>query len=155
MTDQPDEDRPFEAGDEYSRKGFQALQAGNREEAMEFYREAVEAYEAALAAAPGEDLLLVGNLKLCIGARRSALGEGDRALALYEEVIASLEGRPDLAAGEEGTELLQTARLNRADLRLGEGRTEEALREVEAILAEAPEHPYALHLLERCRGTME
>ena len=155
MSDATDADELFDLGDEYSGEGARALQSGDVPGGQEWFRKAIVAYEAALKAAPERDTLLACNLKLCIGARLFGMGSHEDALAKYEEVISVLSGRPDLLGGEEGRDLHAQARLNRAEHRLGQGATDEALREIEEVLAELPEHPYATILLDRCRPPEE
>jgi tetratricopeptide (TPR) repeat protein len=139
----------FERGDALSASGARALQAGDVSEGRDRFRRAIEAYEAALEAAPADDDLLALNLKLCIGARRAGLGQTDTALSIYERVRNTLESRPDLMADEEGAELHRTARLNRADALIGQERTDEAREEIEAVREQVPDHPYVEYLLTR------
>jgi tetratricopeptide (TPR) repeat protein len=139
----------FERGDELSTKGAQALQGGNVEEGHDWFRQAIEAYEAALEAAPADDDLLALNLRLCIGARRAGLGETETALSIYEQVRSTLESRPDLMDDEEGADLHHTARLNRADALIGLDRIDEAREEIEAVRERVPDHPYAEYLFSR------
>lgn len=150
MPDVDEANRYFELGDECSTSGAMALQTGNTDEGLEWFRQAIDAYEAALKAAPEEETLLVCNLSLCIGARQFGLGSVDEALARYEDALATLAGRPDLTSEGEGLEILAQARLNRAECRLAKGHPGEALREVDEVLVLIPDHPFAVHLRERC-----
>ncbi|MHC4472057.1 MAG: hypothetical protein ACYTDY_02660 [Planctomycetota bacterium] len=150
MPDVDEANRHFELGDECSTSGAMALQTGNTDEGLDWFRQAIDAYEAALRAAPEEETLLVCNLKLCIGARQFGLGSVDEALARYEEALAALAGRADLTSEGEGLEILAQARLNRAECRLAKGQPGEALTEVDEVLALIPDHPFAKHLRERC-----
>ena len=155
MTEPTDADRLFELGDDHSGQGARALQAGNVEEGHECFRQAITAYRAAFKAAPEDDVVLRANLNLCIGAREFGLGNLDTAAELFEEALQRLGERPDLTSEGEGAEILTQARLNRADHLVVIGSREKALAEVEAVLADDPSHPYALHLLLQCGGTID
>ena len=155
MTDTTEAERLFDEGDELSGRGARAIAAGEADEGRQCYLRAIGVYEAALEAAPEDDPFLSLNLRLCIGARRFGLGETEAAKVAYGEVRKALEARPDLAAEEEGRDLLATARLNQAECDLAAGRIDEARREVEAVLALAPDHPYGPILLERCVAASE
>jgi hypothetical protein len=149
MTSPEEADRLFELGDECSAKGARARQEGNAEEGRRWFLEAIDAYRVALKEAPPDDVLLVGNLKLCIGARQIGLGELDHALATCEEVIGELAARPDLISEGEGADLNAQARLNRAECRLIAGDVAAAQTEIHEVLAEFPEHPYGTVLKAR------
>lgn len=150
MTDRQEAERLFDEGDQFSTEGARALQQGKMQEGHEWFRKAIEAYETALDAAPEDDVLLVGNLELCIGARMYGLGDVDGAEARYEDVLGSLAGCPEIADGAEGTELFAQAKLNRAECRLAGGDAARARQEIEEVLELVPNHPYALMLLGRC-----
>jgi hypothetical protein len=67
-------------------------------------------------------------------------------------VDVEMTGRADLAENPHAAGLLAQARLNRADCRLSEGEFGQALEEVEAVLADFPDHPYGVYLRDRCRS---
>lgn len=143
-------ERLFDLGDTYSTKGAAALQADQLDQARDWFRQAVGAYEGALAVAPKDDHLLQCNLQLCIGAREYSLRDHDSALDRYNEVVRVMENRPDVAAGGEATEIHAQARLNRAECWLAQGDRIVAREEIEDVLAALPDHPYAKILLGRC-----
>ena len=155
MTEQTEADRLFDLGDEHSGQGARALQAGHVKEGHECFREAITAYRAAFKAAPEDDVVLRANLNICIGAREFGLGNLDAAAELFEDALQWLRERPDLTSEGEGAKILTQARLNRADHLVVTGAREQALAEVQAVLADEPGHPYALHLLVQCGGTIE
>ena len=144
VSDPKEADRQFDLGDEYSTEGVQAMQAGDEEMKRAWFLKAIDAYSAALDATPPDDILTVGNLKLCIGARRLGLGELEAALALYAE---ALRGPGAVLLPRQ---IHAQARLNRAECRLLLGDVAQARAEVREVLDAHPDHPYAQHLMERC-----
>ncbi len=155
MSEPTETDRLFDLGDEHSGQGALALQAGNVEEGHEWFRQAIIAYRAALKAASEDQVVLRANLNVCIGAREFGLGNFDSAAEWFEKALKMLGERPDLTSEGEGAEILTQARLNRADHLVVTGSREQALAEVKAILNDIPNHPYALHLLLQCGGTID
>jgi tetratricopeptide (TPR) repeat protein len=153
MTEATNADQYFDLGDEYSTNGARALQSGDTDEGHEWFRKAIVAYEAALGDAPGEDVVLQANLKLCIGARLMGLGDLEGAGDRFADALSSLEARPDLASEGDGAEILAQAKLNRADLLLATGAHADALAQIEEVLARFPDHPYGTYLRDRCRSS--